>query len=44
MRNEEEEEDEVNSYCTTLTKRDDTGIERGSTRSHRMENWLWKSL
>jgi hypothetical protein len=43
MRNEEEEEEE-SSYCTTLTKREDTGIERGSTRSHSMENWLWKIL
>jgi len=27
-----------------LRKREDTGIQRGSTRSHSMENWLWKRL
>jgi hypothetical protein len=28
----------------TLRKRKDTVIERGSTRSHCLENWLWKRL
>jgi hypothetical protein len=39
----DEGEEEVSSYCTTLFKRQDTGIERGSTRYHCMENWLWRS-
>jgi hypothetical protein len=41
---EDEEEEEVSSYCTTLIKREDTGIQRRSTRFHCLENWLWKRL
>jgi hypothetical protein len=38
------EEEDVSSYWMTLRKREDTGNERGSTRSHPVENSLWKRL
>ena len=37
----EDEEGNVSSYLVTLWTRQDTGIWRGSTRSHSVENWLW---
>jgi len=36
----EEENEDVSIYW----KREDTELERGSTRSHAMENSLWKGL
>jgi len=41
----EEEEEDVSSYWMTLRKRERMlEIRRGSTRSHIMENSLWKRL
>jgi len=39
-----DEEGNASSYWVTLWTREDTGIWRQSTRSHSMENWLWKRL
>jgi hypothetical protein len=40
----EDEEEDVGGYWIILSKREDTGILRGSTRSHFPESWLWKRL
>jgi len=41
---QEDEEEDVSSYSMTLRKREDTEIERASTRSHYLENSLWKRV
>jgi hypothetical protein len=40
----EDEEEDVSSYWMTLRKENILEIERGSTRSHPVENSLWKRL
>jgi len=39
-----EEEEDISSYGMNLRKRGDLEFERGRTRSHCMENWLWNGL
>jgi hypothetical protein len=40
----EDEEEYLSSYCRTLSKKDDTGIERGITRWHSLDKSLSKIL
>jgi hypothetical protein len=40
----EEKKEDVNSYSITLGNEKTPDVERGSTRSHFVENSLWKSL
>lgn len=40
----EDREEDISSYWTTLRKKDDTGIEKGSTRLHSVENSPWQKI
>jgi hypothetical protein len=40
----EDEEEDVSSYCITLRKQKILEIERSGSRSHCVENSLWKRL
>jgi hypothetical protein len=40
----EDEEDDVSSCWMTLRKGETLEFGRGSTRTHPVENWLWKRL